>query len=46
MRIIDVMCENFRLHADTKVEFPLGVTGIIGDNESGKSTIATDSGLR
>jgi exonuclease SbcC len=30
---------NFRQHADTKIEFDLGLTGIIGPNGSGKSTI-------
>jgi exonuclease SbcC len=30
---------NFRQHADTRVEFDLGLTGIIGPNGGGKTTI-------
>jgi exonuclease SbcC len=31
--------QNFRQHADTRIEFGPGVTGIIGPNGAGKSTI-------
>lgn len=40
-----IKTENFRLHADTEVVIPEGVTGIIGTNESGKSTLATEAVL-
>jgi exonuclease SbcC len=30
---------NFRQHADTRIEFDLGLTGVIGPNGAGKSTI-------
>lgn len=43
MKLLSVHCENFRLHADTFIPFPDGITGIIGSNESGKSTIATEA---
>ena len=39
MRINSLHLVNFRQHADTKIEFDLGLTGIIGPNGSGKSTI-------
>lgn len=39
MKLISTHLLNFRLHADTFIEFTGGMTGIIGDNESGKSTI-------
>ena len=40
MRIKSIHLENFRVHADTYIELPdEGVVGIIGSNESGKSTI-------
>jgi DNA repair protein SbcC/Rad50 len=34
-----VVLQNFRQHADTRIEFGPGVTGIIGPNGSGKTTI-------
>jgi exonuclease SbcC len=38
IRSIDI--KNFRLHADTSIDFAAeGITGIVGSNESGKSTI-------
>ncbi len=39
MRLNSVHLVNFRQHADTRVEFDLGLTGIIGPNGSGKTTI-------
>ena len=39
MRLNYLHLVNFRQHADTKIEFDLGLTGIIGPNGSGKSTI-------
>ena len=39
MRLNSLHLVNFRQHADTKIEFDLGLTGIIGPNGSGKSTI-------
>ena len=39
MKIIDIRLENFRAHEKTYVTFPEGIIGIIGDNESGKTTI-------
>lgn len=39
MRIDEVTLTNFRQHDRTCVEFPDGITGIVGQNESGKSTI-------
>ncbi len=39
MRLNSLHLVNFRQHADTKLEFDLGLTGIIGPNGSGKSTI-------
>jgi exonuclease SbcC len=34
-----IVLQNFRQHADTRIEFGPGVTGIIGPNGSGKTTI-------
>jgi exonuclease SbcC len=34
-----IVLQNFRQHADTRIEFGSGVTGIIGPNGSGKTTI-------
>jgi exonuclease SbcC len=34
-----LVLQNFRQHADTRIEFGPGVTGIIGPNGSGKTTI-------
>src|SRR3954469_8718609 len=39
MRIHSVRLTNFRQHADTAIEFETGLTGIIGANGTGKSTI-------
>jgi exonuclease SbcC len=39
VRINSLELCNFRQHANTRLEFDLGLTGIIGPNGSGKSTI-------
>lgn len=39
MQLNRVVLQNFRQHADTRIEFGPGVTGIIGPNGSGKTTI-------
>src|SRR5688500_14229193 len=39
MRLHSVRLTNFRLHADTRIDFDLGLTGIIGPNGSGQTTI-------
>jgi DNA repair protein SbcC/Rad50 len=39
MRLNSVRLTNFRLHADTRIDFASGLTGIIGPNGSGKTTI-------
>ena len=39
MRLHSLHLSNFRQHADTRIEFQSGLTGIIGANGSGKSTI-------
>lgn len=39
MRLNRLRLQNFRLHADTLIEFEPGLTGIIGPNGSGKTTI-------
>jgi exonuclease SbcC len=39
VRINSLYLSNFRQHADTRIDFDLGLTGIIGPNGSGKSTI-------
>ncbi len=39
MRLNALQLTNFRQHADTRIEFDLGLTGIIGPNGAGKSTI-------
>jgi exonuclease SbcC len=39
MRLIRLSLKNFRQHADTVLEFRPGLTGIIGPNGSGKTTI-------
>lgn len=39
MRLNQLHLTNFRQHADSKLEFDLGLTGIIGPNGAGKSTI-------
>ena len=39
MRLVRLRLTNFRQHAETEIEFDLGLTGIIGPNGAGKSTI-------
>lgn len=39
MRLNSLLLTNFRQHADTRIEFDLGLTGIIGPNGAGKSTV-------
>lgn len=39
MRILSVETKNFRLLADVDVSVPAGVVGVIGQNESGKSSV-------
>lgn len=39
MQIHGIHATNFRLHADTSITVPSGVVGVIGSNETGKSTI-------
>lgn len=39
MRINSIRLQNFRQHADTYLEFDSGLTGIIGANGTGKSTV-------
>lgn len=39
MRLNSLALTNFRLHADTRIEFESGLTGIIGPNGAGKTTI-------
>lgn len=39
MKLIRCHLRNFRVHADTEINFRDGITAILGDNESGKSTI-------
>lgn len=39
MRLNSLHLVNFRQHADTRLEFDLGLTGIIGPNGAGKSTV-------
>src|SRR5690348_13271715 len=39
MRLNSLHLSNFRQHVDTRIDFELGITGIIGPNGSGKSTI-------
>lgn len=39
MRLNALHLVNFRQHADTRIEFDLGLTGIIGPNGAGKSTL-------
>src|SRR5258708_12996074 len=39
MRIKSIRLQNFRQHADTRIEFESGLTGIVGANGKGKSTI-------
>lgn len=39
MQLNRVVLQNFRQHADTRIEFGPGVTGILGPNGSGKTTI-------
>lgn len=40
MKILSIHARNFRVHADTYVQVPKeGITGLIGSNESGKSSL-------
>lgn len=39
MQLHRIRLVNFRQHADTELEFDLGITGIIGPNGAGKTTI-------
>ena len=39
MRLNSLHLCNFRQHADTKIAFDSGLTGVIGPNGSGKTTI-------
>lgn len=39
MRLNSLHLTNFRQHADTRIEFDLGLTGIIGPNGAGKTTV-------
>lgn len=39
MRLNSITLTNFRQHADTRIELEAGLTGIIGPNGSGKTTI-------
>ena len=39
MRINSIRLQNFRQHTDTYIEFDAGLTGILGANGTGKSTI-------
>ncbi|HET9729686.1 MAG TPA: SMC family ATPase, partial [Acidimicrobiia bacterium] len=39
MRLNSLHLCNFRQHTDTRIDFEMGITGIIGPNGSGKSTI-------
>jgi len=39
MRLNSIRLQNFRQHADAYIEFADGITGIIGPNGSGKTTI-------
>ena len=39
MRLTRLHMSNFRLHVDTRIDFESGLTGIIGPNGSGKTTI-------
>lgn len=43
MRLVSIHLRNLRAHADTAVALPLGVVAITGNNESGKSTLATEA---
>lgn len=39
MRLNRLRLSNFRLHVDTRIDFETGLTGVIGPNGSGKTTI-------
>ena len=39
MRLNSLALQNFRQHADTRIEFDTGLTGVIGPNGSGKTTV-------
>lgn len=39
MRLISLKLKNFRQHADSEIHFQNGVTAVVGDNGTGKSTL-------
>jgi DNA repair protein SbcC/Rad50 len=39
VRLVSLRLQNFRQHADSRIEFADGLTGIIGPNGSGKTTV-------
>ena len=39
MRLNSVSLTNFRQHAESRIDFDLGLTGVIGPNGAGKSTV-------
>lgn len=39
MKLISLNLKNFRQHADSRIQFADGLTGIIGNNGAGKSTV-------
>lgn len=43
MKLIRIRLQNFRAHRDSAVAFADGINGILGPNEAGKSTIATEA---
>lgn len=42
MKILNVRAKYIRTHVDTAVQFGDGITGLVGSNETGKSTLATE----
>ncbi|MCA1903418.1 MAG: SMC family ATPase, partial [Cyanobacteria bacterium KgW148] len=39
MYLVSIHLQNFRQHKDTHIQFVQGITGILGQNGAGKSTI-------
>ena len=39
MQLLDITLHNFKVHRDLHLEFPAGVTGIVGKNGQGKSSV-------
>lgn len=39
MYLVSIHLQNFRQHKDTHIQFIQGITGILGQNGAGKSTI-------